>query len=39
MHEIASAAGDPGLFAKLRARLLSTLRAETYDPTVHGLSD
>lgn len=36
MHEIAAAAGDPGLFAKLRGRLLSTLRAATYDPTVHG---
>ncbi|MFD7009586.1 RNB domain-containing ribonuclease, partial [Rhodococcus jostii] len=39
MHEIAAAAGDPDLFAKLRGRLLSTLRAATYDPTVHGLSD
>ena len=36
MHEIAAAAGDPDLFAKLRGRLLSTLRAATYDPTVHG---
>ncbi|MGW5153148.1 RNB domain-containing ribonuclease [Rhodococcus koreensis] len=36
MTEIAAAAGDPGLFAKLRGRLLSTLRAATYDPTVHG---
>ncbi|UZG60179.1 RNB domain-containing ribonuclease [Rhodococcus opacus] len=35
MHEIAAAAGDPDLFAKLRGRLLSTLRAATYDPTVH----
>ncbi|QHE72776.1 RNB domain-containing ribonuclease [Rhodococcus sp. WAY2] len=34
--EIAAAAGDPDLFAKLRGRLLSTLRAATYDPTVHG---
>ncbi|MFF2026945.1 RNB domain-containing ribonuclease [Streptomyces sp. NPDC058171] len=39
MTEIAAAAGDPDLFAKLRGRLLSTLRAATYDPTVHGLSD
>ncbi|EID79872.1 Ribonuclease R [Rhodococcus sp. T7] len=38
MHEIAAAAGDPDLFAKLRGRLLSTLRAATYDRTVHGLS-
>ncbi|MDV7246258.1 MULTISPECIES: RNB domain-containing ribonuclease [Rhodococcus] len=36
MTEIAAAAGDPDLFAKLRGRLLSTLRAATYDPTVHG---
>ncbi|ABG99817.1 exoribonuclease R (plasmid) [Rhodococcus jostii RHA1] len=36
MQEIAAAAGDPDLFAKLRGRLLSTLRAATYDPTVHG---
>jgi len=36
MHEIAAAAGDPDLFAKLRGRLLSTLRTATYDPTVHG---
>nr|GLK38292.1 hypothetical protein GCM10017611_51580 [Rhodococcus wratislaviensis] len=36
MHEIAAAAGDPDLFAKLRGRLLSTLRAATYEPTVHG---
>ncbi|ELB90770.1 exoribonuclease II [Rhodococcus wratislaviensis IFP 2016] len=36
MNEIAAAAGDPDLFAKLRGRLLSTLRAATYDPTVHG---
>ncbi|ELB89182.1 exoribonuclease II [Rhodococcus wratislaviensis IFP 2016] len=36
MHEVAAAAGDPDLFAKLRGRLLSTLRAATYDPTVHG---
>jgi ribonuclease R len=36
MHEIAAAAGDPDLFAKLRGRLLSTLRAATYNPTVHG---
>jgi ribonuclease R len=36
MHEIAAAAGDPDLFAKLRGRLLSTLRAATYDRTVHG---
>ncbi|MFD9663498.1 RNB domain-containing ribonuclease [Rhodococcus sp. NPDC059968] len=36
MHEIAAAAGDPDLFAKLRGRLLSTLRAASYDPTVHG---
>ncbi|MBC2644526.1 MULTISPECIES: RNB domain-containing ribonuclease [unclassified Rhodococcus (in: high G+C Gram-positive bacteria)] len=36
MHEIAAAAGDPDLFAKLRGRLLSALRAATYDPTVHG---
>ncbi|MGW4334886.1 RNB domain-containing ribonuclease [Rhodococcus koreensis] len=36
MTEIATTAGDPDLFAKLRGRLLSTLRAATYDPTVHG---
>ncbi|WAM19533.1 RNB domain-containing ribonuclease [Rhodococcus sp. JS3073] len=36
MNEIAAAAGDPDLFAKLRGRLLSTLRAATYHPTVHG---
>ncbi|EHI43693.1 exoribonuclease R [Rhodococcus opacus PD630] len=36
LTEIAAAAGDPDLFAKLRGRLLSTLRAATYDPTVHG---
>ena len=36
MHEIAAAAGDPNLFAILRGRLLSTLRAATYNPTVHG---
>ncbi|MFC9359743.1 RNB domain-containing ribonuclease [Rhodococcus sp. NPDC057014] len=36
MTEIAAAGGDPDLFAKLRGRLLSTLRAATYDPTVHG---
>ncbi|WP_442972600.1 RNB domain-containing ribonuclease [Rhodococcus sp. JS3073] len=36
MHEIAAAAGDPDLFAKLRGRLLSTLRVATYDRTVHG---
>ena len=36
MTEIAAAAGDPDLFAKLRGRLLSTLRAATYDRTVHG---
>ncbi|MFC9556072.1 RNB domain-containing ribonuclease [Rhodococcus sp. NPDC056960] len=38
MTEIAAAAGDPDLFAKLRGRLLSTLRAASYDPTVHGHS-
>jgi ribonuclease R len=36
MTEIASAAADPDLFAKLRGRLLSTLRAASYNPTVHG---
>ncbi|MGV9871088.1 RNB domain-containing ribonuclease, partial [Rhodococcus koreensis] len=36
MTEIAAAAGDPDLFAKLRGRLLSTLRTASYDPTVHG---
>ncbi|MFC9553673.1 RNB domain-containing ribonuclease [Rhodococcus sp. NPDC056960] len=36
MTEIAAASGDPDLFAKLRGRLLSTLRAAVYEPTVHG---